>query len=785
MKAVNLIVTCFTAGAIISYLLLPSKQEIDAMLFSAKEADPKLSAEHLPLDHTSTLSVRSLTQMHIKNHQIDKATALMEEFVDRHPEDVEAIKVLASLYQQMERYEEYAALLETLVVRDHSVEYLHQLTDLYLFLGLKDKERVLLGRLVNDGQANAREKLAYGYYLATDKLATDKMGSVEAADMMLEVHRSTPSAFNLDTRQMLVSQLLALSRQEEVLEVLLTAYTPPVLPHEGIALAEWLVSTVDMGLVQKFLTPFEQVAEADADWYAQILKSIGDYQKLERFWITRLTGTSLDENGQKQLVNGLIDIGKAANTLPFLLQKASEGQDGWLWLYQQALTKTDRASEWNRFLETSLQNPTVPAELLASFSSRLLEASPVCAANVLAKIWTRAPSLLLGDYLAALNHLPSDKLSALALIDLLEDAKLEGEKRVVALSLLVRAQPQKIALDWLKVQANLGDEDARGQIETFFKVAGNQEQWRTWCMSEVRNIRISLKKRRQYAHALLEAGHKKDAIDSFQTLSLQSGPDATDVKTLLYLVGPRPDAKVIQWLVQQARNANGELLLAWLDHLLSVDANADVIGLTNTAGVLADDMEVTLRRLLAFSQSHQSYAFAKEMSAAMVSKPSVQWLEKAARYAQGGNFSDSALRAYFTLCELDFTRMSDCRKAGFLAFVRGDFTIARVALDRYIQRAPADAEALYNLGEIETLSGQHQLADSYYKQVLLLLASADDFKSLHLRASLFSKLGRKQEANSAYEDLLKRHPQAVDIKADYVAGLLDQQSYGRALHVLQ
>lgn len=792
MKSVRQLAVFIIVGVFASYLLLPSQQEAEVMRLSADDEVPAdLASELLSGDGSwSTLGVHSLAHKFVANEQFSEAIALMEGFVARQPKDVEAIKFLASLYQQTERYEAYCTALESLLALEPSLDVLHRLTDLYQMLGKQEKEFNILTRLINAGQALPRERLAYGLYLAQQQPA-----SVTAANMLLDVFQTTPESFDMVARQIMLRQLVALARNKDALQILLSTYAAPSLSREGLAMAEWLASGVDQGLARDFVAPFTDVATDDADWFAQILKDIGASQQLEAFWALRLSDASLDDDTQKQILNGLIDIGAAARTLSVLSQKAASGEEQWLWLYQHALQEAGQSAEWPRFLAQTMQADNIMTQRLHTLATLLITESPALAAEALASTWRRAPDLLVEDYLHALERVPAESLRAEDVIELLENTAFEGERRQAVMALLVRAAPEMRSIAWLKNAATNADMAALQHLEAWLQRPGHESEWRDWSNAQVRNAALTMDSKRQYAHALLNAGFKQDALDAFKVLAEASGPDASDIQTVLYLAGPRPDAATLAWLTQQASNAQGEQQIAWLSHLLSVGAGQQVLDVTAPMTSSADP-SVLLMRLGAFSDLHDEQAFMAQFSSALQEDVSMQWLEQAVRYAKAAGFSAATGILSGELCQRDSRQLDACREAGQLAFVRGDYAQARKALNAYVTGSAntadqkvvqPDAEALFYLAETYSAEGDQATASQHYEHALAVLdvSAKADMKTQRLRAYILYRTGRHQEANVAYEAVLKAYPEATEIKADYAASLLAQQSYDRALYVLE
>jgi Flp pilus assembly protein TadD len=126
------------------------------------------------------------------------------------------------------------------------------------------------------------------------------------------------------------------------------------------------------------------------------------------------------------------------------------------------------------------------------------------------------------------------------------------------------------------------------------------------------------------------------------------------------------------------------------------------------------------------------------------------------------------------------------RRLGMLAFLRRDMSEAESHLTAFVAGTGGDYESQMILGDIASRRRDKASAQRHYAESLRLLQTSGDpsFRSRTVAANLFHRLGRDVEADRLYRELLTLRPNDHNLRADYVAMLMEQGDFERARAVL-
>jgi tetratricopeptide (TPR) repeat protein len=231
---------------------------------------------------------------------------------------------------------------------------------------------------------------------------------------------------------------------------------------------------------------------------------------------------------------------------------------------------------------------------------------------------------------------------------------------------------------------------------------------------------LPAEQRREAAFRLLKAGERETAQAVFLDLAANAPPDGIDVQEMLFLWGPRPSAKALDWLEQRARAAaEPRETAAWLSILTAKGGASRVIGLIEASGAKQKD---ALRDvlILALQKSGDVTRLSAEIDAALAVEKNPERLESYAQAAEEALQTDLARRAW--------TRVLDA--------------------------VPDNAQALRRIGMIEASQGNPERAADLLGR--LLAVTEGDFDACYQYADALIALGRKDEAKPYLEMALKK-----------------------------
>ncbi len=299
---------------------------------------------------------------------------------------------------------------------------------------------------------------------------------------------------------------------------------------------------------------------------------------------------------------------------------------------------------------------------------------------------------------------------------------------------------------------------------------------------------ISDSDKRNIAYALLDQGYRDEATGLFKTLAEHtSSPDNENVKTLLYLWGPRPTPDQLAWIANRAATANPKDQQKWVTVLNDMSGHDQIVELVETHRGLLQNPDVATIYLEALAQNTDHEELRKQIAILTLDQKNPDVLNRFARVALNHYEPRTARSIYEKSLQ---TRPDDAEallNLGILSFGQSDFTTSKLMLGQYMtQRSGTnlprnDYEAPYYYGEILRREKDKGYAE-YYKSALDLIAplqpKTTEILSMEAASRYYS--GDKQGGLNAFRTAINEHPSDRVLKDDYVNLLVDNKLYDTA-----
>ncbi|MCB1734599.1 MAG: tetratricopeptide repeat protein [Gammaproteobacteria bacterium] len=298
--------------------------------------------------------------------------------------------------------------------------------------------------------------------------------------------------------------------------------------------------------------------------------------------------------------------------------------------------------------------------------------------------------------------------------------------------------------------------------------------------------------RRGIGFQFLELGEKARAEGQFQKLAEGAAADSADVRQLLFLWGPLPQGKRLDWLERQARSAAPDRREGWWKVLRDAGASDRLEALLRQLPESQHDRAVDDWLLDAIQArptgSERDRVLDDELLRQAARSRDPARVEVLANRARAAERSATALTLWDRLLSLVPDHRVALRELGLAAFANEDRQRARELLHRYHSRYTPDWETRYFLAEALTGLRLRKEAEPEYREALKLLAKqARDKWTRAMRvaeAQSLSRIGDIDAALDAYEALHRDFPNDYDLRADYVALLLEHGYLERARAIL-
>jgi hypothetical protein len=293
--------------------------------------------------------------------------------------------------------------------------------------------------------------------------------------------------------------------------------------------------------------------------------------------------------------------------------------------------------------------------------------------------------------------------------------------------------------------------------------------------------------RRQLAFRVLETGDKGRAEQVFRALAAGAPAQSPDVRMMLFLWGPRPSTEQLDWIEARARRAEMAETAEWMKVLIADGAPARAVAAYratvhgNVSEPLADAYATAL------DATGDRAALAAVIQSQLPLTSSVSRLRRLAQLAEGSGNADLERKALEKMVMAGGDSPEAHRRLGVLAIQRRDTAEGERHLAAYVAATGGDYETLMLLGNAAFKKRDADGARAYYaKSLQMLHASANSsFRSHVVEANLLHRLGRDGEASRLYEELLAQRHDDKNLRADFVAMLMEQGALRRAREVLE
>ena len=291
--------------------------------------------------------------------------------------------------------------------------------------------------------------------------------------------------------------------------------------------------------------------------------------------------------------------------------------------------------------------------------------------------------------------------------------------------------------------------------------------------------------RRQLGFRLLETGNKAGAERIFRGLANGAPANSPDVRELLFIWGPRPSVDKLDWIEARARQAGGTEKVAWLRTLTTDGAAARAVAVYHAAtGERSAALDEAY--IAALSVTGDRTTLAAAVRDALPRTGSISMLQRLALLGERSGDPVLERQVLDKLVTLGANTPTVLRRLGVLAYQRRDMDAAGRHLLAYVQATGGDFETRMLLGDLAMRRRDSANARDHYAASLQLLTSSNDrtLRARTVMANLLNRLGREEESRRLYESLLAAHPDDRNLRADYVAMLMQQGALPQARLVL-
>lgn len=454
--------------------------------------------------------------------------------------------------------------------------------------------------------------------------------------------------------------------------------------------------------------------------------------------------------------------------------------------YVSALGQVGDTDDLKAFAQEVLDDPDLEPEIRSSLLYGLLEAGAgEIALPALRELAKRDPATWEAAYMDALRQAGATEERA-QLIEARLKGRLSRERRDQLLFELLDVGGPERALPWLKRAA---EQDPAGTwpatYETALSDLGRRSELIAWLTTRAALPGLPATTRREIGFRLLDLDAKREAEDVFLQLAASAGPKSNDVQQLLYLWGPKPPERGIDWLTSRARSASASDLPGWLTLLADIRAYEEVVALGSEPPMLsARDPRLT-PVIGALLQTGRRAEVGQIVDSLIPETDNPDDLLKLADWAEQAERNRTAVAAYERAMQFIGDDPEKLLRAGRAFSFGGRPELAVETLERYfrvVEDPEADHRPWYYYAQSLSQMERQPEARAAYRRMLDVAdrTEAADFESRRMRATAFEAIGDSEEAVGLYQQLLSERPKDRSLVADFAALLIELRRYEQA-----
>ncbi len=232
----------------ISFIIFPSEQDINYMLLMDGDyySTQQIFARQLKQGDWSLTTVRPLINAYQKSGNTRQAIELVEQLNVRQPNNLEILSLLSEFYQNEFLYSHYMLTLEKISNITEQAAILRKLSKEYAYTNQRDKQIIVLEKLVRGNQASYDEKLLLAQLYALYHRHAD-IANIPLYQMAMDDQPMTGK-----TRKLIIGLLLDQNQKDKVVSILQYWFSDQQDPSSDlIEIGHWLIMVKQADLIKQ------------------------------------------------------------------------------------------------------------------------------------------------------------------------------------------------------------------------------------------------------------------------------------------------------------------------------------------------------------------------------------------------------------------------------------------------------------------------------------------------------------------------------------------------------
>ncbi|MBI3813019.1 MAG: hypothetical protein HY279_00930 [Nitrospinae bacterium] len=243
-------------GMLFGFMLIPQKNELSLLYLKDKDYAAALKSykKELSEGNLSVSVVIPMVHLYLQYGDVNSAVEAMERFVDKNPNNADALRKLGILYQYAQRPNDYLHNLEKLNHIVPSEQTLRELSALYNFTAKYDGQIAVLQTLANSYPASPKYLIDLANLQASQRLIHN------ASDTLRLLKKRYPDVFSGDITELFINLLLDEGNPSEAFENASSWLSNHKDPYTATRYASLLHFKSQPAFALQLLLPFSDVA---------------------------------------------------------------------------------------------------------------------------------------------------------------------------------------------------------------------------------------------------------------------------------------------------------------------------------------------------------------------------------------------------------------------------------------------------------------------------------------------------------------------------------------------
>lgn len=756
-------------GLGISLLFIPQSSELNLMHMKGQQFDlAMVKYEKQFKSGDRSVSVSSpLVELYTYFGEINKAIEVIEGFLEAHPDDYEARQMLAKLYWDEQRTDDYLIQLEQLTYQRPTEAGFRELYTLYETKARPEKQLRSLSTMISLYPGEMDDYVTLAYLQASDGKVNDALKTLQT----LEVKH--PASASLDKEELHISLFLDAGKPERA---------------KGRAI-QWLNRNYNATAFARFLDIFKSREHEHLS-----LQLLNNFE----------TSVEQDANLLRLLVELEIQSGKSKDSLKRLVRLFRSDRLPNSLAFNLIELIMEPGNKAESLKQLTVENQKLAKDILKKYGDESLAPRPLLAARLMFALKDEAAALRwmqtaesvplltidqqielvsLHANLGKVGQFDTRKLRDRILMELQSPSLPESRRKELVYAML-ELKGHKQVLPHLKQLAHRrGGDWIYPYEETLLKLGRQQEVVDFWRM-RIKQSDLPDEEKRLLAFQLLDANSRADAENVFKELAANSPVKSPDVEQLMFLWGPRPGPDARKWLLERVKKSKGDERSEWMKHLINSGGAKDAMhyAKTNPPNIITDSFFNVY--LLGLEKLKNDAEFASVAMQILKSEKDSNRLYLYGKLAEDREKFDIAQTAYTRMLKVLPDEPRALRQLGLIFFRQSQWQDAQNYLGQLLDKNKQDWKANYYIAESIFLQGNESEAIAYYQQALKSTNNNPSINMQMARANSLHRLGRNEEALAVFERLFEERPNDKEFRTNIISALIEAGQFAKAQQLM-